>query len=229
MKVRVYVSLKNGVLDPQGRAIHHALGGLGFTGVNDVRAGRYIELNVADGTCECGVHADEGIGLKLGQGDVLGHEGVGPAKLVGDLPGEALQHAVAKQAQPKATQVVELALSGLPIEFTASDQAVELGQDLGADQGRRQQLVPRGHHGLQLGQVQGDIGADHESCHCVALGGEFLARLPAAVVLRLDALDTTATRVVLKSVARSFRMARAAIGLSGTWRRTTSMSCPISM
>ncbi|BEV01419.1 phosphoribosylformylglycinamidine synthase subunit PurS [Novosphingobium olei] len=48
MKVRVHVSLKNGVLDPQGRAIHHALEGLGFDGVNDVRAGRLIELDVAD-------------------------------------------------------------------------------------------------------------------------------------------------------------------------------------
>lgn len=48
MKVRVNVSLKNGVLDPQGRAIHHALEGLGFSGVNDVRAGRLIELDVDD-------------------------------------------------------------------------------------------------------------------------------------------------------------------------------------
>ncbi|MBN9144225.1 MULTISPECIES: phosphoribosylformylglycinamidine synthase subunit PurS [unclassified Novosphingobium] len=46
MKVRVYVSLKNGVLDPQGRAIHHAIEGLGFSGVSDVRAGRLIELEV---------------------------------------------------------------------------------------------------------------------------------------------------------------------------------------
>ena len=46
MKIRVHVSLKNGVLDPQGRAIHHALEGLGFSGVNDVRAGRLIELDV---------------------------------------------------------------------------------------------------------------------------------------------------------------------------------------
>ena len=46
MKVRVYVSLKNGVLDPQGRAIQHSLEGLGFSGVNDVRAGRLIELEV---------------------------------------------------------------------------------------------------------------------------------------------------------------------------------------
>jgi phosphoribosylformylglycinamidine synthase subunit PurS len=48
MKVRVSVSLKNGVLDPQGRAIHHALEGLGFSGVSDVRAGRLIELEVDD-------------------------------------------------------------------------------------------------------------------------------------------------------------------------------------
>ncbi|MXO63529.1 phosphoribosylformylglycinamidine synthase subunit PurS [Qipengyuania oceanensis] len=47
MKVQVHVRLKPGVLDPQGRAIHHALEGLGFEGVEDVRAGRLIELEVA--------------------------------------------------------------------------------------------------------------------------------------------------------------------------------------
>jgi phosphoribosylformylglycinamidine synthase len=52
MKVRVHVSLKPGVLDPQGRAIHHSLEGLGFTGVNDVRAGRLIELDVDDGVTD---------------------------------------------------------------------------------------------------------------------------------------------------------------------------------
>jgi len=46
MKVRVHVSLKPGVLDPQGRAIQHSLEGLGFEGVSDVRAGRLIELEV---------------------------------------------------------------------------------------------------------------------------------------------------------------------------------------
>jgi len=50
MKARVYVTLKNGVLDPQGKAIHHALENLGFAGVNDVRQGKFIELDVADGT-----------------------------------------------------------------------------------------------------------------------------------------------------------------------------------
>lgn len=45
MKTRIFVTLKNGVLDPQGKAIHHALETLGFDGVNDVRAGRMIELD----------------------------------------------------------------------------------------------------------------------------------------------------------------------------------------
>ncbi len=52
MKVRIHVSLKNGVLDPQGRAIHHALEGLGFSGVHDVRAGRLIELDLDDGVSD---------------------------------------------------------------------------------------------------------------------------------------------------------------------------------
>jgi phosphoribosylformylglycinamidine synthase len=48
MKIRVHVTLKNGVLDPQGKAIHHALEGLGFSGVNDVRQGKLIELDVEE-------------------------------------------------------------------------------------------------------------------------------------------------------------------------------------
>ncbi|MDV3456928.1 phosphoribosylformylglycinamidine synthase subunit PurS [Sphingomonas sp. HF-S4] len=48
MKLRIIVSLKNGVLDPQGKAIQHALAGLGFEGVDDVRAGKIFELDVAD-------------------------------------------------------------------------------------------------------------------------------------------------------------------------------------
>ncbi len=49
MKARVHVTLKNGVLDPQGKAVHHALQGLGFAGVEDVRQGKFIELEL-DGT-----------------------------------------------------------------------------------------------------------------------------------------------------------------------------------
>ena len=52
MKVRIHVSLKPGVLDPQGRAVHHALEGLGFAGVQDVRIGRLIELEVDEGTTD---------------------------------------------------------------------------------------------------------------------------------------------------------------------------------
>jgi phosphoribosylformylglycinamidine synthase len=52
MKVRIFVSLKPGVLDPQGRAVHHALEGLGFDGIEDVRVGRLIELEVADSTSD---------------------------------------------------------------------------------------------------------------------------------------------------------------------------------
>jgi phosphoribosylformylglycinamidine synthase subunit PurS len=48
MKARVHITLKNGVLDPQGRAIAHALGSLGFHGVEDVRQGKYIELQLAE-------------------------------------------------------------------------------------------------------------------------------------------------------------------------------------
>lgn len=52
MKVRILVRLKPGVLDPQGRAVHHSLEGLGFDGVEDVRIGRMIEMEVADGTSD---------------------------------------------------------------------------------------------------------------------------------------------------------------------------------
>lgn len=52
MKARVHVMLKNGVLDPQGEAVKHALGALGFEGVNGVRQGKVIELDLADGTTE---------------------------------------------------------------------------------------------------------------------------------------------------------------------------------
>ncbi len=52
MKARVKVMLKSGVLDPQGEAVRHALGAMGFEGVEGVRQGKVIELDVADGTTE---------------------------------------------------------------------------------------------------------------------------------------------------------------------------------
>jgi phosphoribosylformylglycinamidine synthase len=48
LKARVYVTLKNGVLDPQGKAIQQALGGLGFSGVGGVRQGKVIDLELAE-------------------------------------------------------------------------------------------------------------------------------------------------------------------------------------
>jgi len=57
MKARVHVMLKNGVLDPQGEAVRHALGALGFGGVNGVRQGKVIELDLAEGTSEADVNA----------------------------------------------------------------------------------------------------------------------------------------------------------------------------
>jgi len=48
MKARVFVTLKSGVLDPQGKAISHALSGLGFSGIRDVRQGKVIEIDLAE-------------------------------------------------------------------------------------------------------------------------------------------------------------------------------------
>ena len=48
MKARITITLKPGVLDPQGRAIEQALGSLGFAGVSDVRQGKYIEVGLAE-------------------------------------------------------------------------------------------------------------------------------------------------------------------------------------
>ena len=47
MKARVYVTLKRGILDPQGQAVLHALGSLGYAGVKEVRVGKLIELELA--------------------------------------------------------------------------------------------------------------------------------------------------------------------------------------
>lgn len=65
MKVWVTVMLKTGVLDPQGKAIAHALGTLGFTGVQDVRAGKVIELELAETDPERARAAGEEMARKL--------------------------------------------------------------------------------------------------------------------------------------------------------------------
>jgi phosphoribosylformylglycinamidine synthase len=52
MKARIHVMLKKGVLDPQGKAIAHALESMGFDGVGDVRQGKVIDIDLPDGTDE---------------------------------------------------------------------------------------------------------------------------------------------------------------------------------
>ena len=48
LKAKVHVTLKSGVLDPQGKAVQHALAGLGFAGVDGVRQGKFLELDLAE-------------------------------------------------------------------------------------------------------------------------------------------------------------------------------------
>jgi len=54
MKATVTVMLKQGVLDPQGEAVRHSLGTLGFDGVQSVRQGKVIELELAEASAEAG-------------------------------------------------------------------------------------------------------------------------------------------------------------------------------
>ena len=65
MKARVHVTLKDGVLDPQGKAIAHALGSLGFEGVGDVRQGKVIEIELAETDMERGRQAVDAMCRKL--------------------------------------------------------------------------------------------------------------------------------------------------------------------
>jgi phosphoribosylformylglycinamidine synthase len=48
LKAKIHVTLKNGVLDPQGKAVQHALDALGFSGIDGVRQGKYIELDLTE-------------------------------------------------------------------------------------------------------------------------------------------------------------------------------------
>ena len=48
MKIKIIVTLKNGVLDPQGKAIQQTLNGMGFSEVNEVRQGKYFDIEVSE-------------------------------------------------------------------------------------------------------------------------------------------------------------------------------------
>ena len=64
-KARVFVMPKNGVLDPQGKAIGHALGTLGFEGIGEVRTGKVIELELSETDPEAARAAAEAMARKL--------------------------------------------------------------------------------------------------------------------------------------------------------------------
>ena len=106
MKARVFVTLKPGVLDPQGKAIHHALEGLGFSGVQEVRAGKLIELDLADGTTDDDIadmdsnaHPDVPIGRHVSVG--LRHRPLNGGRAFDRIhgAGELRQQAVAHQLE----------------------------------------------------------------------------------------------------------------------------------
>ena len=65
MKAKIHVTLKNGVLDPQGKAVGHALESLGFDGVGEVRQGKYIEIDINDMTEDAARHYAEAMCDKL--------------------------------------------------------------------------------------------------------------------------------------------------------------------
>ena len=65
MKVRVDVMLKEGVLDPQGKAIGHALATLGFSGIEQVRAGKVIELDITETNSEKAIESAKKMAEKL--------------------------------------------------------------------------------------------------------------------------------------------------------------------
>ncbi len=65
MRARVHIRLKEGVLDPQGKAIHHALETLGYRGVNEVRQGKTIEIELAEDDAEAARRTLEDMCRKL--------------------------------------------------------------------------------------------------------------------------------------------------------------------
>ena len=65
MKAKIHVTLKNGVLDPQGKAVGHALRALGFDEFGEVRQGKYIEIDINDMTEDVARHYAESMCDKL--------------------------------------------------------------------------------------------------------------------------------------------------------------------
>jgi hypothetical protein len=111
------------------------------------------------------IQGHEGVGLQLGEGDVLGVIGLGPAQLLGDLPGPAPEHGVAEEAdrdRPDAVQPVE---GDVARELAPVDGLVQHRQRLGAQQRRGEQLMPGRHRGPLGGQVEHGPAVDDEPGH----------------------------------------------------------------
>lgn len=79
MKLRVFITLKPGVLDPQGEAIRHALSALGFEGVNGVRQGKMIELDLAEDDADKAVDQARSMCEKLLSNTVIESYRIEPA------------------------------------------------------------------------------------------------------------------------------------------------------
>ncbi|ATX66397.1 phosphoribosylformylglycinamidine synthase subunit PurS [Roseinatronobacter bogoriensis] len=79
MKLRVFITLKPGVLDPQGEAIRHALSALGFEGVNGVRQGKMIELDLAEENADKAVDQARSMCEKLLSNTVIESYRIEPA------------------------------------------------------------------------------------------------------------------------------------------------------
>ena len=102
MKAKVHVTLKNGVLDPQGKAVQHALDRLGFDGIEDVRQGKFIELELSD------TDADVARARRLGrEADDAEHREAAVLDLLELLLGVLLRRVVEAEGVPAARALAE--------------------------------------------------------------------------------------------------------------------------
>jgi len=103
--------------------------------------------------------------LELGQGNVLGVQRVRPPELVGDLPGDVLQDMVAEQPDPQPAHVAQPQPGILLGHLAAAYRLVQERKQLRAQQRRSQKLMIFGYHGLVMGELKGDLRADHVFGH----------------------------------------------------------------
>jgi hypothetical protein len=115
--------------------------------------------------CQVGVQGDERVGLQLCEGEVLGLVGLGPAQLVGEVPGSAAEDGVAEEADRHGPDAGELVEGGLGREPAPMDGLVQGRKGLGPQQGRGEQLVVGRDLEPLTGQLEDDVAVDDESGH----------------------------------------------------------------